>query len=343
LKFAGIAAMVRRMSPSPKNLLWLQAGSCGGCTMSVLEQGAAGWFADLRAFGVNLLWHPSVSEETGEEVLDILARVESGETGLDILCIEGSILRGPHGTGKFNRLSGTGRTLLEIARSLAARADHCVAVGTCAAYGGIPAGDPDPTDACGLHYDGAEAGGALGRDYRSQSGLPVVNVAGCAPHPGWIMETLQALAMGDLTASDLDALGRPKFFAAHLAHHGCSRNEFYEFKASARALSERGCMMEHLGCKATQAIGDCNQRAWNGGGSCTHAGFACISCTAPNFENARNFHVTPKIAGIPVGLPLDMPKAWFMTLAALSKSATPERVRKNAEADRIVENPRRGK
>ena len=44
-------------------------------------------------------------------------------------------------------------------------------------------------------------------------------------------------------------------------------------------------MMEHLGCKATQAIGDCNQRAWNGGGSCTHAGFACISCTAPNFEN----------------------------------------------------------
>ncbi|WP_374546837.1 HupU protein [Rhodoblastus sp.] len=331
------------MNPASKNLFWLQAGSCGGCTMSVLEHGAAGWFADLRAAGINLLWHPSVSEETGEEVLDILARIESGETRLDILCVEGSILRGPHGTGKFNRLSGTGRTLLDISRSLAARADFCVAVGSCAAYGGIPAGDPDPTDACGLHYDGAEAGGALGRDYVSRGGLPVVNVSGCAPHPGWIMETLQALALGDLAARDLDALGRPKFFAAHLAHHGCSRNEFYEFKASARTLSERGCMMEHLGCKATQAIGDCNQRAWNGGGSCTHAGFACISCTAPNFEKVRNFHVTPKIAGIPVGLPLDMPKAWFMTLAALSKSATPERVKKNAEADRIVENPRRGK
>jgi ferredoxin hydrogenase small subunit len=331
------------MSAASKNLLWLQAGSCGGCTMSVLEQGAAGWFAELKTFGINLLWHPGVSEETGEEVLDILARVESGETPLDILCIEGSILRGPHGTGKFNRMSGTGRTLLDIARSLAARAQACVAVGTCAAYGGIPAGDPDPTDACGLHYDGAEPGGALGRDYRSRNGLPVINVSGCAPHPGWTMETFQALAMGDLAADDLDSLGRPKFFAAHLAHHGCSRNEFYEFKASARVLSERGCMMEHLGCKATQAIGDCNQRAWNGGGSCTHAGFACISCTAPNFENNRNFHVTPKVAGIPVGLPLDMPKAWFMTLAALSKSATPERVRKNAEADRIVENPRRGK
>jgi uptake hydrogenase small subunit len=331
------------MVGAPTNLLWLQAGSCGGCSMAVLEHGASGWFAELKTFGVHLLWHPSVSEESGEQVLDILRRVESGETRLDILCIEGSILRGPNGTGRFNRLSGSDRTLFDIVRGLAAQAHYCVAVGTCAAFGGIPAGEPDPTDACGLHYDGAEAGGALGRDYRSQKGLPVINVAGCAPHPGWIMETFQALATGDLAASDLDALGRPTFFAAHLAHHGCSRNEFYEFKASARVLSERGCLMEHVGCKATQAVGDCNQRAWNGGGSCTHGGFACISCTAPQFEHIRNFHVTPKIAGIPVGLPLDMPKAWFMTLAALSKSATPDRVRKNAEAERIIENPRRGK
>ncbi len=311
--------------------------------MSVLENGASGWFAELKNFGVNLLWHPSLSEETGVEVLDILSRVEGGAEKLDILCIEGSILRGPNGTGKFNRLSGTDRTMLELVEKLADRADFCVAVGTCAAYGGIPAGDPDPSDACGLQYDGAEAGGLLGRDYRSKQNLPVINIAGCAPHPGWIMETFAALASGDFSANDLDALGRPKFFASHLAHHGCSRNEFYEFKASARALGERGCLMEHLGCRATQAIGDCNQRAWNGGGSCTHAGFACISCTSPDFEATLNHHVTPKIAGIPVGLPLDMPKAWFMTLAALSKSATPERVRKNAEADRIVENPRRGK
>jgi NiFe hydrogenase small subunit HydA len=343
LKFDDKPANVGAMSHTPKTLLWLQAGSCGGCAMSILEQGASGWFAELQNVGVRLLWHPSVSEESGAEVLAILDRIERGETPLDIFCVEGSILRGPNGSGKFNRLSGTSRTLLDITRSLAARADFCVAVGTCAAFGGVPAGQPDPTDACGLHYDGDEIGGALGRDYRSKKGLPVINVAGCAPHPGWIMETIQALATGDLSAGDLDAFGRPAFFAAHLAHHGCSRNEFYEFKASARVLSERGCLMEHLGCKATQAIGDCNQRAWNGGGSCTHGGFACISCTAPGFEDVRNFHVTPKIAGIPVGLPLDMPKAWFMTLAALSKSATPERVRKNAESDRIVENPRRGK
>jgi len=89
-------------------------------------------------------------------------------------------------------------------------------------------------------------------------------------------------------------------------------------------------------------VGDCNQRAWNGGGSCTEGGFACIACTAPGFENTRGYLATPKVAGIPVSLPLDMPKAWFVALAALSKSATPSRVRENARAERPVVPPRRG-
>ncbi|MEZ5798343.1 MAG: hypothetical protein R3D63_13175 [Paracoccaceae bacterium] len=44
-------------------------------------------------------------------------------------------------------------------------------------------------------------------------------------------------------------------------HHGCPKNESsYEYKASARDLSEIGCMMENLGCIGTQAVGDCNIR-----------------------------------------------------------------------------------
>ena len=149
------------------------------------------------------------------------------------------------------------------------------------------------------------------------------------------METLLALSLGVFDRADMDSLGRPHLFADHLAHHGCSRNEFYEFKASAERFSERGCLMENLGCKATQAVGDCNQRSWNGGGSCTQAGSTCIACTSPSFENTRGFLQTPKLAGIPIGLPLDMPKAWFVALAALSKSATPRRVRQNSRSDRI--------
>jgi uptake hydrogenase small subunit len=324
------------------SLLWLQAGSCGGCTMSVLEHGHAGWFQELDAFGLELLWHPTVSEETGEAAAAILQRVESGVMPLDFLCIEGSILRGPNGTGLCNRLAGTGRTMLDWVRALAPRANYCLAVGSCAAYGGIPAAAPDPTDACGLQFEGDAAGGALGRGFRSRAGFPVINIAGCAPHPGWIMETLLGLRLGSFAVDDLDPLGRPKFYSNHLAHHGCSRNEYYEFKASAEHMSELGCLMEHLGCKATQAVGDCNQRSWNGGGSCTHAGYACIACTSPNFENTHTFLETPKIAGIPVGLPLDMPKAWFVALAALSKSATPKRVRRNATSEQVVLPPRRG-
>jgi ferredoxin hydrogenase small subunit len=45
------------------------------------------------------------------------------------------------------------------------------------------------------------------------------------------------------------------------------------------------------------------------------------------------------VAGIPIGLPADMPKAWFIALAALSKSATPARVRENATADHQLRAP----
>jgi len=213
-----------------------------------------------------------------------------------------------------------------------------VAVGTCAAYGGVTAAGGNPTDAVGLQYDGPHPGGLLAPDWRSPAGAPVINVAGCPTHPGWVTETLMMLAAGEVPA--LDSFGRPRFYADHLVHHGCPKNEFYEYKASARDLSEIGCMMENLGCIGTQAVGDCNIRPWNGEGSCTRGGYPCISCTAPRFEDpAHAFTETPKLAGIPVGLPTDMPKAWFMALASLSKAATPRRVGRNAQADRIVVPP----
>jgi NiFe hydrogenase small subunit HydA len=338
-----MALRMNDMALSPMfNVLWLQGASCGGCTMSVLESGPSGWFEELKSFGIRLIWHPSVSEATGAEVTAILDDVLAERIRLDALVLEGSVLRGPNKSGRFNMFGGTDRSIYHWVTELAGVADHVVSVGSCAAYGGIPAAGINPTDATGLQFHGPDPGGALGAEFRSKRGLPVVNIAGCAPHPGWIMESLVALSSGDLVAADLDAFGRPKFIANHLAHHGCSRNEFYEFKASAEKMSERGCLMEHLGCKATQAVGDCNQRAWNGGGSCTKGGYACIACTSPGFENSRNMLETSKIAGIPVGLPLDMPKAWFVALSALSKSATPQRVRANATADHIVVAPNRG-
>lgn len=310
--------------------------------MSTLAADDVGLVRALDRFGIRLLWHPSLSEESGAEALAILQAAADGRVAVDALCVEGAVLTGPNGTGRFQMLSGSGKPLSHWVAAIAARARHVVAIGSCAAYGGVPTATLNPTDAVGLAYAGAEAGGLLGGEFRSASGLPVINVAGCAPHPGWVVETLADLALGGFDVQRLDHFGRPRAFADHLAHHGCSRNEFYEFKASAAKASDRGCLMENLGCKATQAPGDCNIRRWNGFGSCTDGGFTCINCTTPGFQDpAAPFQETAKIAGIPVGLPVDMPKAWFVALAALSKSATPQRVRTNAHADHVVTPPAR--
>ncbi|MDU8945457.1 NADH-quinone oxidoreductase subunit B family protein [Ovoidimarina sediminis] len=323
------------------NLLWLQSAGCGGCTMSLLCAEDPNVLELLDDAGIDILWHPAISEATGAEARGLLDAILSGDTQLDILCVEGSIVTGPKGTGRYHILSGTGRPILDWCRDLAPMAKHVVAVGTCAAFGGITAAGGNPSGAVGLQFDGSHAGGALPPTFRSKSGMPVINVSGCPTHPDWVTETLLLLASGTLNERALDDFNRPRFYTDHLVHHACPKNEYYEYKASARHLSQLGCMMEHLGCIGTQAVGDCNIRPWNGSGSCTRGGYPCIACTSPEFEDPElTFTETPKLAGIPVGLPSDMPKAWFMALASLSKAATPKRISRNAQSDRIEVAPK---
>lgn len=320
------------------NVLWLQAGGCGGCSMSLLNADTPDFDGLLESAGIRLIGHPSLSLASGHEAHGVIADGLEGRTRLDALCIEGALLRGAEGA--FHRMPGTGAPMTAMVRRLAGVAQHVLAIGTCAAWGGVAACGPNPTDACGLQHDGEHPGGLLGPGFRAAGGLPVINIAGCPTHPDWVLDTLLALAAGTFEASRLDALGRPRAYADHLVHHGCQRNEYYEYKASAEKPSDLGCLMEHLGCKGTQAHADCNTRLWNGDGSCTRGGYACIGCTEPGFQDPGHpFHLTPKVVGIPVGLPTDMPKAWFVALASLSKSATPKRVKQNATADHLVVPP----
>ena len=322
------------------NVLWLQSGGCGGCSMSLLCADTPDFLGHLRNANVHLLWHHSLSLQSGDELLTLLDAVIEQKRHLNALCIEGSLLQGPQGSGRFHLLAGTGVPMIHWVQRLATCADYVLAVGSCAAWGGITAGGSNPTEACGLQYEDETLGGLLGGEFRSRRGLPVINLAGCPTHPSWVIDTLMALAAGSFEASDLDPLNRPRFYADQLVHHGCTRNEYYEFKASAEKPSDLGCMMEHLGCKGTQVHADCNIHPWNGEGSCTRGGYACIACTEPGFqEPGHPFHETPKLAGIPIGLPTDMPKAWFVALASLSKSATPKRVRTNATASHLEIKP----
>lgn len=324
----------------PLNLLWIQSGGCGGCSLSLLGAETPDLFTLLEGAGVNLLWHPAFSLESNGDAREILENVLSGDSPLDIFCLEGSVLRGPDGTGAFHRQSGSGRPMMEIVSQLVSKAEYVLGIGSCATFGGITAGGGNPGEACGLQYDDAEGGGLLGVDFRSKSGLPVINISGCPVHPDWVTGTLMQIAMGEFDESFMDVLGRPKSYVNHLVHHGCPRNEFYEYKASAKLPCQLGCLMEHMGCMGTLAQADCNTRLWNGNGSCVRGGYACINCTAPGFqEPGHTFVETPKIAGIPRGLPMDMPKAWFVALASLAKAATPKRLEKNAVADHVLVPP----
>jgi Ni,Fe-hydrogenase I small subunit len=191
---------------------------------------------------------PSLSEATGAEARAILDAAADGRDPVDILCLEGSVIHGPNGTGGFHLMAGTGRPMRDMIHAIAQHATHVIAVGSCAAYGGITMGGGNAVEAGGLAYNGRTSGGLLGAD--SAGG------AGCRSSISLVARSIRvvrrhdpATGGGTLTAADLDEWERPLAYTSSLVHHGCARNEYYEFKASAEELGDLGCMMENLGCK----------------------------------------------------------------------------------------------
>src|SRR3954451_23110108 len=90
-------------NPRP-TLLWMACGSCSGESMAILGaqgrgKGGETLPAFLAAHGVRLLWHPSLSLESPREAAASIDRIVAGEQRLTLLCVEGSIINGPNGTG----------------------------------------------------------------------------------------------------------------------------------------------------------------------------------------------------------------------------------------------------
>jgi len=92
-------------------LLWIECGSCNGESMAILGAEGPGKTGDnlsdfLEGRQVRLLWHPSLSETSPKEAAEIIDRILAGEEELTILCVEGSIINGPHGTGMYDTFDG---------------------------------------------------------------------------------------------------------------------------------------------------------------------------------------------------------------------------------------------
>ena len=206
-------------------LLWLQTGACSGDTMSLLTADSPPVETLVRNGTLDILWHPSLSATPPGGLGQLIAAIEAGTQTLDILCVEGSLITGPFGTGMFD--SYRGRPKIQIAEALARRARYVVAVGTCSAFGGIPAAPPNPTDCTGLQFHREQPGGMLPPEWRSAAGLPVINLAGCPTHPNTIVRSLAMIAQG--LPLDLDFLNRPRAFYGSTVHQGCTRNEYHEY------------------------------------------------------------------------------------------------------------------
>src|SRR5262249_38239268 len=135
-----------------------------------------------------ILLHPELAMENGNAFRANLERAAAGELSPFVLVLEGAIanerLAGP---GSFSRLGSTpdGRsvTIAGWGDRLSPQAEAVIAMGSCAAWGGMMAADGNPIGARGLED-------YLGRNFASRGGLPIINVPGCAPTGEGFLETL---------------------------------------------------------------------------------------------------------------------------------------------------------
>lgn len=303
-------------------LYWMHCGGCGGDTHALLNADSPALIDLLKSLDIQVLWQPSLSNGTAKDHHDLVEKILSDEQQLDILCVEGAIIRGPAGTGMFETMAG--RPKKDVLAGLCSRANFVIAVGTCAGFGGISA--ECNIEACGLQFLKQNKGGFLGKDFKSKGNLPVINLPGCPCHPSIVTGALAALVYSK--PMELNAYQAPLEWYGLLVHQGCTRNEYHEYRVEDSIFAEKGCMFFHLGCRGPLAYGSCNKILWNRRSSKTRVGVPCFGCTLPDFPQATPFFETPNIEGIPDELPDGVDRAHYIAYKAMAAAAAPERLKK---------------
>jgi hydrogenase small subunit len=204
-----------------------------------------------------------------------------------VLVIEGSIPNESIKTEGYWAAMGTDPktgepiTLNTWIDRLAPKAFAIVAAGTCAAYGGIHAMAGNPTGCMGL-------ADYLGWDFRTKTGLPIVNVPGCPVQPDNMTETLLYLlyqAAGLAPIIPLDEQLRPTWLFGKTVHEGCDRAGYYEQADFAHEYGSPKCLVK-VGCWGPVVNCNVTKRGWMSGiGGCPNVGGICIACTMPGFPD----------------------------------------------------------
>ena len=259
--------------------VWLQGAGCTGCSVSALNAVSPkiqNLILDEIVPGtkVNLRFHATIMAGEGEPIIKVLNDTRKQEKGKYVLIMEGAIPTAKDGIyGSLGKTGGKHLTILEGALEMGKDALMVIAAGTCAAFGGIPAGKPNPTGCKGV------------KELFTEKGIktPVVNVPGCPMHPEWLFGTIAAVLLGQTL--DLDDLARPKLFYGMLVHENCPRRADFDKGKFAKQAGDDGCLYL-AGCKGHYSYADCSLRQWNAGVNwCVKAGSPCLGCVEAGFPD----------------------------------------------------------
>ena len=299
------------------DVLWITGGlSCDGDTISMTAAGQPAiedvLLGNIPGLPKVRLFNPVLAYESGEAFLRRFRDAAEGLSSVPfILVVEGSIpnenIKSEGYWAAFGQDPETGQpipTCTWIDR-LAPRAWAVVAAGTCATYGGIHAMQGNPTGCMGL-------ADYLGKAFRSQAGIPIVNVPGCPVQPDNFMDTLTYLlrqAGGSAPMIPLDEALRPRWIFSLTVHESCDRGSFYEQADFARDYNAPTCQVK-IGCWGPVVVCNVPKRGWMAGiGGCPNVGGICIGCTMPGYPDKFMPH-------------MDEPPGAYMSTAAIATYGT---------------------
>jgi len=264
-------------------VIWVQCATCTGCSVSVLNSvspSVKNVLVDEVIPGkhVNLRFQATVMAGAGDIIIEEMKDTFQKKKGNYILVVEGAIPTAGNASdyGSIGEDDGKEVSMFDRVESLGRDALAVVALGTCATFGGIAAGAPNPAGCIGTS------------ELFKRCGIttPLINVSGCPPHPDWFVGTLASvLLLGLPKPEELDDQGRPKAFYGQLIHENCPRRAYFDEGKFAKSFGEPGCLNE-LGCKGPVTYADCPLRLWNGGVNwCIGSGSPCIGCVEPGFPD----------------------------------------------------------
>jgi hydrogenase small subunit len=274
-------------------LIWLEFQDCAGNTESFLRASRP-TAADALLDVLSLDYHETVMAAAGEQSKANRDRAVKERPGGYIAIVEGSIPTGANGA--YCTIGG--ESAVDIARSVCGNAAATIAIGTCAAFGGLPAAAPNPTG-----------------DLSVADAVPgvrnLINLPACPAN----VENLTELVVYYLTFKRwpaLDQYRRPLFAYGKSIHDNCERRAHYDAGQYVEAWGDAGHQAGHclyrMGCKGPVAFQNCPVVKWNGGTNWpVGCGHPCIGCAEPNFWDTMTpfYKHLPSAPGFGVASNLD--------------------------------------